>query len=129
MSTQDLLIKIFTESTWHTAKTISFLSSQPVDIVQEQLHKWEQENRIFSLMHNNVDFYPEYAFTTNFSLHPGIEHVLRVLRKGKTDIKIAAWFASVNSYLRNAKPANVIIHSPLLVIKAAEIELIPIDHG
>ena len=55
--------------------------------------------------------------------------VVRILERTKTDIKITKWFLSINSYLRNERPIDVIGINPEAVVNAALDEIAGIQHG
>lgn len=74
----------------------------------------------------NTDFYPSYAYGDGFRPIPVIKNVIGVFRDKESDLKIAAWFASNNSWLRNLRPLDLILTSPDAV---AEIEVALINHG
>ena len=124
-----LLNLIFAASEWYDSIKLCQLAGFSLTNSSAQPHKWKNEGIIFALRLGNTDFYPSYAFDDDFLPVPAIKNVLGVFRNKKSDLKIAAWFASNNSWLRNQRPLDLILTSPDAVIKAAEIEVAPIDHG
>lgn len=126
---QALLNLIFAASEWYDSIKLCQLAGFSLTNSSAQPHKWKKEGKIFALRRGNTDFYPSYAFGDDFRPIPVIKNVLGVFRDKKSDLKIAAWFASNNSWLRNKRPLDLILTSPDAVIKAAEIEVAPIDHA
>ena len=57
-----------------------------------------------------------------------MKKVLQVLAE-KDDWQKAFWFASVNSYLRNKMPKELLKSKPQGVLRAAEIEASGVQHG
>ena len=57
-----------------------------------------------------------------------MKKVLRVL-SNKDDWQKAFWFGSVNSFLRNKMPKDLLNSNPEKVLQAAEIEASGVQHG
>jgi hypothetical protein len=124
-----ILSLIFNASEWYEAATICKLGGFSGTNPSAQPHKWKKAGKIFALRRGATDVYPSYAFGDDFRPIPAMKDVLDVFKDKKTDLKIAAWFASDNGWLRNKRPLDLISSDAESVIKAAEIEVIPIDHG
>lgn len=124
-----ILNKIFAASDWYDALTIcngaGFSKVNP----SAQPNRWKLDGKVFALRRGKTDVYPAYAFGDDFRPLPAMKDVLCVFKDKKTDLKIAAWFASVNSWLRDQRPLDVIGTNPEAVINAAKAEVAPIDHG
>lgn len=124
-----ILSKIFAASDWYDALTIckgaGFSDINP----SAQPNRWKRDGKVFALRRGKTDVYPAYAFGDDFRPLPAMKDVLCVFKDKKTDLKIAAWFASVNSWLRDQRPLDVIGTNPDAVINAAKAEVAPIDHG
>lgn len=124
-----ILNKIFAASEWYDALSIckgaGFSDSNP----SAQPNRWKRDGKVFALRRGKTDVYPAYAFGDDFRPLPAMKDVLCVFKDKKSDLKIAAWFASVNSWLRDKRPLDVIGTNPEAVIKAAKVEVAPIDHG
>lgn len=124
-----ILNKIFAASDWYDTLAIckgaGFSDSNP----SAQPNRWKRDGKVFALRRGKSDVYPAYAFGDDFRPLPAMKDVLCVFKGKKTDLKIAAWFASVNSWLRDQRPLDVIGTNPDAVINAAKAEVAPIDHG
>jgi hypothetical protein len=124
-----ILSKIFAASEWYDTLTIckgaGFSEINP----SAQPNRWKRDGKVFALRRGKTDVYPAYAFGDDFRPLPAMKDVLCVFKDKKTDLKIAAWFASVNSWLRDQRPLDVIGTNPEAVINAAKAEVAPIDHG
>jgi hypothetical protein len=57
-----------------------------------------------------------------------MEGVLNVLRE-KDDWQKAFWFSSVNTYLKNKMPKELLKSKPQEVLRVAEIEAASVQHG
>lgn len=126
---ESILNLIFEASEWYDSVTLSLLAGFSGTNPSAQPYKWKKAGKLFALRRGNTDFYPSYAFGDDFRPIPAIKKILGLFHDKKTDLKIAAWFASENSWLRNQRPLDLILTSPKAVIEAAEIEVAPIDHG
>lgn len=124
-----ILNKIFAASDWYDTLAIcngaGFSDVNP----SAQPNRWKRDGKVFALRRGKADVYPAYAFGDDFRPLPAMKDVLCVFKGKKTDLKIAAWFASVNSWLRDQRPLDVIGTNPDAVINAAKAEVAPIDHG
>jgi len=80
--------------------------------------------------YKGADLCPLYALelTEGAKPLPIMESVLKVLR-GKDDWKKAFWFSSVNTYLKNETPKELLKSKPQEVLRAAEIEAAGVQHG
>jgi hypothetical protein len=126
---ESILNLIFEASEWYDSVTLCKLAGFSGANPSAQPHKWKKAGKIFALRRGNTDFYPSYAFGDDFRPLLAMKEILGVFHDKKSDLKIAAWFASENSWLRNQRPLDLILASPEAVIEAAEIEVSPIDHG
>lgn len=126
---ESLLNLIFAASEWYDSVTLCKLAGFSGANPSAQPHKWKKAGKVFALRRGNTDFYPSYAFGDDFRPLLAMKEILGVFHDKKSDLKIAAWFASENSWLRNQRPLDLILASPEAVIEAAEFEVSPIDHG
>ncbi|WP_456849297.1 hypothetical protein [Bradyrhizobium sp. USDA 4504] len=55
--------------------------------------------------------------------------MLAAFRGHKSDLGLAYWFASVNSFLRGKRPQDLLISDPGRVVAAAEHDVIGLLHG
>jgi hypothetical protein len=94
-----------------------------------QPNRWKRNGLIFAVPHKGGDLYPLYALDLKRGRPlPIMKDILRVLAD-KNDWQKAFWFGSVNTYLRNKMPKELLKSKPQDVLKAAEIEASGVQHG
>ncbi len=95
-----------------------------------QPNRWKKAGLIFAVPYKGADLYPLYALelTEGAKPLPIMESVLNVLRE-KDDWQKAFWFSSVNTYLKNKMPKELLKSKPQAVFRAAEIEAAGVQHG
>ena len=95
-----------------------------------QPNRWKKAGLIFAVPYKGADLYPLYALdlTEGAKPLPVMEDVLNILRE-KDDWQKAFWFASVNTYLKNKMPKDLLKSKPQEVLRAAEIEAAGVQHG
>ena len=95
-----------------------------------QPNRWKKAGLIFAVPYKGADLYPLYALelTEGAKPLPIMESVLKVLR-GKDDWQKAFWFSSVNTYLKDKTPKELLKSKPQEVLRAAEIEAAGVQHG
>ena len=95
-----------------------------------QPNRWKKAGLIFAVPYKGADLYPLYALDLAEGARPlpVMESVLNVLRE-KDDWQKAFWFSSVNTYLRNKMPKELLKSKPQEVLRAAEIEAAGVQHG
>lgn len=108
------------------AEVAHFSKSNP----SSQPNRWKKAGLIFAVPYKGVDLYPLYALELKEGAKPLpiMKKVLRVL-SNKDDWQKAFWFGSVNSYLRNKMPKDLLNSNPEKVLQAAEIEASGVQHG
>ncbi len=121
--------KIIAMSTWLTIHDLSQLlqcgSEQTSDLIQT----WKSEAKVFTLNHQGVLLLPSYIFTPEGQPLTQLQRVLRTFQNHKSSWAIAAWFVSINGWLNNERPIDLITTKPSALIQAAIFEITPIDHG
>jgi hypothetical protein len=95
-----------------------------------QPNRWKKAGLIFAVPYKGADLYPLYALELREGAKPLpiMESVLDVLRD-KDDWQKAFWFSSVNTYLKNKMPKELLKSKPQEVLRAAEIEAAGVQHG
>ena len=95
-----------------------------------QPNRWKKAGLIFAVPYKGADLYPLYALdlTEGAKPLPVMESVLSILRE-KDDWQKAFWFSSVNTYLKNRMPKELLKSEPQEVLRAAEIEAAGVQHG
>jgi hypothetical protein len=95
-----------------------------------QPNRWKKAGLIFAVHYKGVDLYPLYALELKEGAKPLpiIKEILQVLAE-KDDWQKAFWFGSMNTYLRNKMPKELLKSKPQEVLRAAEIEASGVQHG
>lgn len=95
-----------------------------------QPNRWKKAGLIFAVPYKGTDLYPIYALEFKDGAHPLpiMEKILQVFAD-KDDWQKAFWFGSVNSYLKNKMPKDLLKSKPQEVLRAAEIEAAGVQHG
>lgn len=108
------------------AEAAQFSMSNP----SSQPNRWKKAGQIFALNYKGVDLYPLYALDLKGGAKPLpiMEKILRVL-EDKDDWQKAFWFGSINTFLGNKMPKELLRSKPQEVIRAAEIEALGVQHG
>lgn len=108
------------------AKAANFSRKNP----SSQPNRWKRAGQIFAVSYKGSDLYPSYALDWKQGARP-LPVVSKILKlfADKDDWQKAFWFGSVNSYLRNKMPKDLLKSHPEDVLKAAELEAIGVQHG
>ena len=108
------------------AEVAHFSKSNP----SSQPNRWKRAGLIFAVPYKGNDLYPIYAleFKDGARPLPIMEKILQLFAD-KDDWQKAFWFGSVNSYLHNKMPKDLLRSKPEEVLRAAEIEAAGIQHG
>ncbi len=95
-----------------------------------QPNRWKKSGLIFAVPYKGADLYPLYALELKEGAKPLpiMEKLLKVLAE-KNDWQKAFWFGSMNSYLKNKMPKDLLKSKPQEVLRAAEIEAGGVQHG
>lgn len=108
------------------AEAAHFSKSNP----SSQPNRWKKAGLIFAVSYKGTDLYPIYAleFKDGARPLPIMEKLLHIFAD-KDDWQKAFWFGSVNSYLHNKVPKDLLRSKPQEVLRAAEIEAAGVQHG
>jgi hypothetical protein len=93
-------------------------------------NRWKKAGQIFAVPYKGVDLYPLYALELKEGAKPlpVMSDILKIL-SAKDDWGKAFWFGSVNTYLQNKMPKELLKSKPREVLRAAEIEAAGVQHG
>jgi hypothetical protein len=115
-----------------------FVSAQKIATVAEfsdknpssQPNRWKRAGLIFAVPYKGLDLYPSYALDWAHGAKP-LPIMSRILKlfSDKDDWQKAFWFGSLNSYLEDRMPKDLLKSQPEQVLKAAEIEAIGVHQG
>jgi hypothetical protein len=108
------------------AEAAQFSMSNP----SSQPNRWKKAGLIFAVPFGGVDFFPLYSLDLNKGAKPLpiMEKILQVLAE-KDDWQKAFWFGSVNTFLGNKIPKDLLKSKPQQVLRAAEIEATGVQQG
>jgi len=114
-----------------TASDIAKAAHFSVKNPSSQPNRWKRKRQIFAITNKGTDLYPVYALDKESGLRPlsVVAEILRIFENKKNGWETAFWFASLNSYLKNRKPKNLLISDPENVLRAAKIEAAGVKHG
>lgn len=90
---------------------------------------WANDSSIFLIHHDGITWVPTYLLDHQYQPKLAAKSIICILKTCKTPIKMAAWFASVNSWLNDATPISLLDSHPEFVEHAARMEIMPITHG
>lgn len=116
---------------WLESKDICSLTrSSPIN-PSAQMHKWKKGGRIFSIKHDNVEYYPAYALNPENGYRPykEIVDIIEAFGEMGNSWKLAFWFDAKNSYLGGRAPKDMIAKNPKAVVNAAVTQAKGIQHG
>ncbi len=109
------------------ADIAQFSSKNP----SSQPNRWKRHGQMFAVPHKGTDLYPLYALDRRHGFRPlpVVGKVLSIFLGKKTGWETAFWFESVNSYLNNKRPKDLLETRPEAVLSAAQAEADGLQHG
>jgi hypothetical protein len=110
------------EGGWLNAGQIAEQGGYSKSNPAEPASRWKREGRIFAITFKGQDLYPAYQFDGNLQPRPVIAEVVTLFKHKDDPWKIAAWFASVNGWLRGKRPQDC-LDEPERVAEAARQEI------
>ena len=119
---KELILK---SSKWSAGNELLKLNAM---LTLEKINKWKEEKRIFSIFHNGEELYPLYIFNELLQPIKSVHSVLKIFADEKNSWSIVFWFESVNSWLGNKKPKDLLFEDEKLIF-AAEREKEGVLHG
>lgn len=117
---------IFESSNWYTLKDLKKMNKRNTS---SNLSKYKSLNKIYSFKFKGKNLYPSYLFDKNGNYIKEAKEILDILKTKKNNLLIAAWFSSINSYLRNKSPKDCLLSNQREVLEAVKIEIEGIKHG
>lgn len=107
-----------------TAETFAVLAQLSTEQCTLELKEWKRAGNIFSLAHEDKEYFPLYAFDPASSFRPfsSLAAIITTLGSCKPDWAMALWFGSSNSYLGGQMPKEVMMNDPGRVLDAARSE-------
>lgn len=121
--------RVLARAKWLTAQEISENAGYQNANPSVQPNKWKKAGKIFAITVDGKDRFPAYALGMDGKPLPQMAEVLSVLSPHRQPLAIASWFASANGWLGSKTPMESIADNPQGVLKAAKMEVAPIEHG
>lgn len=108
------------------AQAANFSKKNP----SSQPNRWKRNGQIFAIEYKGADLYPLYALDleNSFKPLPIIADILKLF-PDKDGWQVAFWFGSLNSYLDDKMPKDLLLSDPQSVLRAAEDEAAGLQHG
>jgi hypothetical protein len=112
------------------ASEIAGLAGVSPEAMQKSLERWKAAQLIFSAKHEGAEYFPLYAFDAraNYRPLPVVKEILSIFSSVSV-WAIASWFVSVNSFLNDQRPLDLLNQDPGWVIDAARDQMQGISHG
>ncbi len=92
---------------WITASQLA----QWAGVSPATLDQWKRDKRIFSVMRQGIEVFPEYLFDAQHRSLPAVEATLLLLHEYDGD-RLAAWFESTSSFLGGRRPRELLAADP-----------------
>ncbi|MGL5489675.1 MAG: hypothetical protein ACRDC6_25905 [Shewanella sp.] len=121
--------KVLSLSEWLTEQQVSDNSGYKGSNSSALPNKWIKAGQIFAISVGGKDLFPAYGFGIDGKPLPKMKEILAILSAHRTALVIASWFVSANSWLGGKTPMDELAERPLDVLKAARMEVTPIEHG
>lgn len=121
--------QVLSRSTWLTAQQVSDNAGYKGEDSSVLLNKWKKAGQIFAISVEGRDLFPAYGLGVDGKPLPQMKEILVILAAHKKALAIASWFVSANSWLGSKRPMDELAERPLDVLKAAQMEVAPIEHG
>ena len=119
----DAIRRLLEDGAWLTAGQIAERGGYSKSNPAEPASRWKREGRIFAVSFKGQDLYAAYQFDPSLQPRPVIAEVLGLFKHKRDTWKTAAWFASVNGWLRSRRPQDC-LDEPALVLAAAQQEVV-----
>ncbi|EIS3740156.1 hypothetical protein LO908_002525 [Aeromonas hydrophila] len=121
--------QVLSRSAWLTAQQVSDNAGYKGSNVSALPNKWKKTGQIFTISVEGKDLFPAYGFGIDGKPRPQVKEILAILAAHRTALVIASWFVSANSWLGGKTPMDKLAECPLDVLKAARMEVAPVEHG
>ncbi|SNB62736.1 hypothetical protein SAMN02745900_00984 [Pseudomonas sp. URIL14HWK12:I8] len=104
-----------------TAEAFAVLAQLSMEQSRGELREYKGAGNIFSLAHEDKEYFPLYAFDPASSFRPfsSLAAIITMLGSSKPEWAVAFWFGSSNSYLGGQMPKDVMVDDPARVLDAA----------
>lgn len=122
---------LFAQGDWLEASDQRFITMLNTTDPTGQLSEWKNTGQIFSIIEDNVEYYPFYTLNpeNDYRPYPVNAKVIDIFGGLENSWNMAFWLGSVNSYLGGKMPKNVIANHPQVLLDAVIDEVQGILHG
>lgn len=120
-----ILDLVLTSAAWTTSEIL--MKQHPEAQLDKKIAYWKSDRSILSVTQKGVEYFLVDSFE-NGELSAWMPQLMRVFNQ-KSDLAIAAWLMSSNSWLRDTKPIAKIREEFDSVLYAATQECAGIQHG
>ena len=103
---------------WLSAEDIGRAGGFSASNLAAPAHRWKQEGKIFSILHDGQERFATYALDETHRPLPALTAVLEPLGP-ISGWRIALWFESSNAWLAGERPRERLANKPADVIEAA----------
>lgn len=112
---------ILDDSEWLPAQEVSRRSGGSITVRNPSglPNRWKRARKIFAITSEGRDLYPAYALDIGGQPLPLMKKIIDVFGETKTPWSLAVWFGTLNSWLGNKKPKDLLISEPNKVLEAA----------
>jgi hypothetical protein len=122
----DAIRHLLEKGKWLKAADIANLGGYSGSNPAAPANRWKKEGKVFAVNFRDQDLFAAYQFSDAMTPRPVIAKVLSIFKDKRDPWKIAAWFASVNSWLGGKRPQDC-LDNPDAVIAAATQEISGFD--
>lgn len=122
----DAIRHLMEKGKWLKAVDIAKLGGYSGSNPAAPANRWKKEGKVFAVNFRDQDLFSAYQFSDTMTPRPVIAKVLSIFKDKRDPWKIAAWFASVNSWLGGKRPQDC-LDNPDAVIPAATQEIAGFD--
>jgi hypothetical protein len=105
-------------ASWLTAEDIGRAGGFSPSNLAAPAHRWKQEGKIFTIMHEGQERFPAYGLDEAYRPLPVLAKILVQLGP-ISGWRSSIWFESANVWLNSAKPRERLAAQPTKVIEAA----------
>ncbi len=112
---------ILNDSEWLPAQEVSRRGGASVGVKNPSglANRWKRAGKIFAITSKGKDLYPAYALDIGGQPLPLMKKIIELFGETKTPWSLAVWFGTLNSWLGNKKPKDLLSSAPEQVLEAA----------
>lgn len=129
VTASQLCEQVLSLSEWLTTQQVSDNAGYKGANTSSLTNKWIKAGMIFAISVEGKELFPAYGFGIDGKPRPKMKEILAILAAHRTSLVIASWFVSANSWLGGKTPMDELAERPLDVLKAARMEVVPVEHG